>query len=405
MKVRAPLIVFALLAGLSAYLFFKLMEPYSELQDDGWSEKALRNPYLAAESFLLKAGAQVIATHDIRQIENMPVNGTIFISDVRKVLTHKRLETILEWINAGGHLIVAAPIHDKYNPDPLLSYFEVENHLHEEQKLSNVLETANLNLKAGKESGKKEKIAEPTDITYLGFQDVASKVRVGFSSESYLTHPSLNDKGHKSSPLYELNYAAGSDTGVHFMQLYYGQGLLSILSDQTIWQSARIDQMDHAYLLWLLSENSDQVILLYGAQTLSLFHYVGKYAAELVFGLSVLLMTWLFYRGRRFGKVRLSLVEARRSLAEHISASSQYYWRIGEVNALIEPVRKDLNRRIAVILPSINDVDQAARIKMIAEHTDINAGQVDFTLHATVDANENDFIKIMAHLQLLRNAL
>ncbi|MBI3187094.1 MAG: DUF4350 domain-containing protein [Gammaproteobacteria bacterium] len=405
MKAKAPLIISGLLLVLSAYIFFKVMEPYSEMQDDGWSTKAQRNPFLAAELFLQKTGVQVLATHDIHQIENLPENGTIFISDVRKVLTHKRLEAILEWIKGGGHLIVAAPIYDKHNPDPLLSYFKVENHLHEQEKLSTALEKANLDRLAGKKKENKEKTEEPEDVTTMGFQGIPSKVRAGFDPGSYLTHPALDDEKYETTPLYELNYVASSESGVHFLQLYYGDGLISILSDQSIWQSDRIDELDNAYLLWLLSENSDQVIMLYGAQMASLFYYIGKYAPETVTGLLVLLLAWLFFRGRRFGTARQLTIEARRSLAEHIQASSQYYWRQGDMRALIEPVRRELNRRIAVALPGSNDADQVARLNMIAEHTGLDPKIIKSALQENITANENDFTKIMNHLQLLRNAL
>lgn len=405
MKARAPLIVLGLLIGLSTYLFFKLMEPYSEMQDDGWSTKALRNPYLAAELFLEKSGVSVLATHDIHQIENLPAKGTIFISDVRKVLTHKRLEAILAWINAGGHLIVAAPVHDKYNPDPLLSYFKVENHLHERQKLSTQLENANLEMRSGKLKEKIDVDAEPSDITYMGFQGIPSKVRAAFDPDSYLTHPALKDAKYKTDPVYELSYVASSDSGVHFIQLYYGDGLISILSDQGIWHSDKIAQLDHAYLLWILSENSEQVIMLYGAQMSSLFYYIGKYAPELISGLVILMLAWLFYRGRRFEKVRQQIKETRRSLAEHIQASSLYYWRHGHVHALIEPARNELNRRIAMAFPGSGDVDENARIKLIADHTDIDPEKIKFALYATIGANESEYMKIMNYLQLLRNAL
>ena len=37
------------------------------------------------------------------------------------------------------------------------------------------------------------------------------------------------------------------------MQFEVGEGLLTIVTDPSIWTSYRIDKYDHAYLLWILS--------------------------------------------------------------------------------------------------------------------------------------------------------
>jgi len=291
MRSKIPLIITLVVIFLSTYVFFKLFEPYEENKDLGWDKKALRNPYLAAEQFLLKNKINVTSSNNFEKLTHLPEQGMIFISDSRKVLTKKRVASILDWLEKGGHLIITAPVYNKNNPSILLSRFKVKNTLREkedeedeenfdvsEKKLSEKLNEINEELKKEKTKSKDEYIIPESEITYLSFTNIKEKLKINFSSNSSLSHPYLySDNDYKKTEL-DPTYWAGNEKGTYFMQFEVGEGLLSIITDNGIWRSSSIDELDHAYLLWVLGKNNSEVVLLYGF----LFGCLSGYFTEVV---------------------------------------------------------------------------------------------------------------------------
>lgn len=81
---------------------------WEEIETDlGFSEKAQRNPYLAAQMFLQEWGAEVTTSSGLRILDNMPdVADTIVITSSRYSLSQRRSDQLSQWLNDGGHLVV-----------------------------------------------------------------------------------------------------------------------------------------------------------------------------------------------------------------------------------------------------------------------------------------------------------
>ncbi|MCK5724408.1 MAG: DUF4350 domain-containing protein [Gammaproteobacteria bacterium] len=418
MRSKIPLIITLVVIFLSTYVFFKLFEQYEENKDLGWDKKALRNPYLAAEQFLLKNKINVTSSNNFEKLTHLPEQGMIFISDSRKVLTKKRVASILDWLEKGGHLIITAPVYNKNNPSVLLSRFKVKNILREkedeedeedsdvsEKKLSEKLNEINEDLKKEKTKSKDEHIIPESEITYLSFTNIKEKLKINFSSNSSLSHPYLySDNDYKKTEL-DPTYWAGNEKGTYFMQFEVGEGLLSIITDNGIWRSSSIDELDHAYLLWVLGKNNSEVVLLYGASMPSIFYYMWQHASELIVAFSLWLFAWLFYRSRRFGKIFSNSDFTARSISEHISASSEYLWRNRKFEQLIEPVRNDIFKQINRLYPYFNNLKQAEQVKLISNHSKIELNKVNIALIKPFNGNENEFTRIISYLQKIRNSL
>lgn len=417
MRNKLPLILALIVIALSTYSFFYLFESYEKTEDLGWDKKARRNPYLAAEQYLTKTGLQVTSSDNFDKLVQLPPNGMVFISNSSQTLTPKRIDKILEWVEQGGHLIIAAPIYDKDKQDYLLSRFNVENHEinesgdsepEKQSRLSEQLEEINKSIQENKDKEdvkeKKDDIAED-EITTLKFTDLDSPIRMHFSPDTGLTHPSFYKQENKKADEIEPEYWTGSEYGTHFMQFDVGYGLLSIISDNTIWQSDRIDVLDHAYLLWLLSNKNSEVVLLYGAYMPSIFYFIWKYAAEMVITLGLLLMAWLLYRSRRFGPIRLSTEFAHHSMAEHIKASAEYLWRDNQYEQLIEPLRNEIKNRTQLHYPSFGSLNQKQQQELIHEFSSLPTDRVESAFTRNINGNESEFTSIIIDLQKIRNTL
>jgi len=435
-KSKLIIIILLLLVGCAVYGFYYLFERYEEVKDLGWDKKAQRNPYLAAEQFLQKSGIKVTSSNNYDQLSKLPEQGMVFISNSSETLTRKRVDEIIEWIEQGGHLIIAAPIYDEDEEDILLSRFNVTNEYldwddeadYEEddnteqkadgpKKLSEQLEKMNEDIEKGvyKEKLEKSKKAKEeykipeAEITRLKFTDYEFQVGVHFSPASGLSHPSFydedEDEDEDKDGSQKPGYWTGSEYGTHFMQFDVGYGLLSVVSDGTVWRSEDIDKLDHAHLLWLLSTNYSEVILLYGANMPSIFYYFWKFGSEAVIMILVWLLVWLLYRSRRFGSIREPVAIGHRSIAEHINASAEYLWRDKKFEQMIEPLRNEVRHRLQLHYPNyvyLNDVQQT---QLIHEHSHLDVERIEDAFKKEVSGDESEFTQIIFDLQMIRNTL
>ncbi len=436
MKNKMVALVFVLLTIFVVYGFFSLYEPYESVENEGWSDRARRNPYLAAEQFLDRTGIKVTSSYDYEKLSGLPRDGMVFISNASRTMNRKRIDELLDWVKLGGHLVIAAPIHNDDNPDPLLSRFDIKNigynWFDDENDEQTTDEEKN---DSHKPANKKDKLSreekiertqqeimrqlnqtltetpadedEDLDITLLNFNQLDYRFRVHFSEMSSLEHPVLfrEDKTTKPSPYPAPFYWAGSEDRIHFMQIALDQGLISVISDRYIWQSSHINRLDHAYLLWFLSKNSSEVILLYGVFTPSLFDYALKYIPELLFIFCIWLLAWLVYRGRRFSPIRDASIEQHRSIVEHIQASAEFLWSEDYKQRLIEPVRKEVLRALQHHDPGFTRLDQEQKINYIQQLTGIDGQQINAALFAQFNVKDIEFTAMMRDLQTIRNTL
>lgn len=417
MKNKLPIIITFIIVGFLVYAFFSLFESYEKEQDFGWDKKALRNPYLAAEQFLIKNKINVSSSNDFEKLTHLPQHGMIFISDARKVLTKKRFKNIMDWMEQGGHLIITAPIYNKNKPNILLSRFKVKNRKTEkpdeaepaedekEKKLSERLSDINDEIKNKEKDSIQENRIPDDKISYLSFTGFKKKLKINFSSESYLWHPYFNTDDDYKRTSQDPTYWAGNEYGTYFMQFSVGEGLVSVITDKTIWDSHNIDKLDHAYLLWVLSKGNPEVLLLYGANTPSIFYFIWEYSSELVLTFLLWLLAWLVYRSRRFGKIYDDIETKNLSISEHIKASAEYLWRNDKYEQLIEPVRSDIFHRANRLFPSFHSLEKKEQVKLISEHSKIDLDKVGIALTRPLNGTENEFTDIISYLQKIRIAL
>ncbi len=86
-----------------------------------------------------------------------------------------------------------------------------------------------------------------------------------------------------------------SEYGIHFMQFDVGDGQLNLVVDPAIWTSYRIDQHDHAYLLWLLAGGDAELAFLRPVLQDSIWTLFARNARELLIAGGLLLLLWIFF--------------------------------------------------------------------------------------------------------------
>ena len=397
---------------------YSSIEFYDETEQSAWSLNALRNPYLAAQQFMRESGLKAVEADSLIGLNSLDGVDTVLITDANQVVNPRQLEQVLSWLESGGTLIVTANSLAS-SEDLLLKEFNVEvawpdldedsddgESEDKEVSISETMREFNQQIEDGKSA---EEISllpvKDESLISIDFGEDTGVLEIGFSWDRVLTHPYIEGLEEDGAGTQPFSWSS-SDYGVHMMQFDVGSGLLTIISDPTIWTSRRIDQHDHAYLLWVLSSKEGDFAILHPSLRDSIWVLITHNAPELLIALAFLIIFWLWRQGHRFGRIVPRDTSAGRALAEHFSATANYLWHRKAVDALIEPVRQQILRRASVVLPGFvaANNDPERQLELISKHCGIEKPTVDVALNAG-EFNETSFVRTVKLLKYIEQSL
>lgn len=467
MKQKIFIAVLLLACASLGVWFNKHFELYQETVDVGWSAKARANKFLAAEQYLRKLDFDVVSGDRIRDFSDYPENATLLLADSSIVLSERQLDKLLDWLNAGGHLIVGAAYTedgDSQNADLLMAYLgltrvddycdcektsseieafssadfdaeQLEKSLQEGKKFSELLREKNRQLRENKsvvenaesttevrdddvesDVEQAEVSYSPEEITLTRWADFDGELQLHFDRHSKLEHSAFVDEEKSERGHFQKNLATtvnslqpfywrGNKHGVQLAQFHQNDGLITVLSQSDIWQSENIEQLDHALQLWLLAKTGKQVILLFGTQMPNLFELIYRYAAELLLAVLLLLFAWLWQCGYRFGRPQRVAYLQRRSLLEHIYACGNLLWREKHSEVLLEPLRADTKQLFNRSHPAFHASDESELFVAIANICSLPVESVNYAFTHSVGEREREFQICVKTLQKIRNNL
>lgn len=408
----SPLLVGGLLLLLLAgWGLYASIERFEEVEQSGWSGKALRNPYLAAQQFMTRSGIAVTDVDSLLKLEQLDGLGTLFFSDANQVQTPRQLQQVMDWLKGGGNVIYSASSTESED-DLLLREFAVEVVLRDREDdetgdvkpLSETLRDYNRQIENGKS---REQIARQIDeqeqpLTSIRFAGDIGNLEVAFDTARLLQQPYIADD--TADTAHEPFSWSSSIHGVHMMRFEVGDGLLTILSDPGIWTSYRIDANDHAYLLWLLSSQDGNFAILRAVLRDSIWVLMLRYASELLLLCALMTLLMLWRLGTRFGRLLPRDLSRRRALGEHFSSVSQYLWRRRRASYLLAPLRQAVLRRASLALAEFGTAETTRQYQLIAERCELNGDAVAHAFTGS-DFNEASFVKTVRLLKLIEQSL
>lgn len=446
MKAKVGVVFLIILAGLAGYFFYISVESYEETIDQGWSNKAKRNPYLALHQYLELHGSSVTSSSRLKQLDSIPSGGVVFIADTRQLKKQARIDNLIQWMENGGTLVVGAHVESKDNKSILLDRYSVTKEFIDcecdkdakppgdevPKKMSDILREANEELKkqakknqsnkdgvAGGKDGEGEaddvKKADKKDpltidipeeeLTKLHFDKIDQPVSIHFSRSSALQHPTLVQQQTENYEGPKPVYWEGNQSGSQILQFYVGDGLLTVLSDSSIWESDNIGKVDHAYLSNIMFGNNSNVVLLYGMQLPSLWELLKHFAPEFLIACTALFFVWLLYKVKRFGPIRELDVTTRRSLDEHIAAMNGYLWRSNKHQKILDNMHKIIFQRANNANPGFSALDEKEQVHWIGEHCILPEKDVQMALYAKEVLSEEHFYQMTKLIQKIGNRL
>ncbi|WP_028886674.1 DUF4350 domain-containing protein [Teredinibacter turnerae] len=437
-------------AAVAITLFALSIERYEEEKNLGWSRLALQNPYLAAVRLAEKAGMVVDTFDSYLTPKEMESFGTLFIPDSGHLISSRRADELVDWVDAGGHLIVGAQNPSASNVDWVLNYFGISASYGEseddgtrfesekagsgsalsgddsdlgsqteenEPPFSERLEKHNQQIRSGEREQRqkslsvRERILEferhvpHSRMTSLEFKGVDGELLVIFPSHVVVDHPAISDPSFSEVAEYEVIYAGGDQFGTRFIQVDIGAGLVTVLANPGIFGSNYIGYFDNAFLWETLAFNGERLGMLHGSKMPSLGQLMWKFMPETVMSFLVLLMLWLWRQLPRFGATHRLHYQTRRSILEHITAAAQYRWRGGWQAELLEPLQQEIQKRAERQIPAYSAAEPSEKRRILASAASISPESLAAAMQAGKGLSEEKFLQTVKVLQRIKDSI
>ncbi|AXI63111.1 DUF4350 domain-containing protein [Pseudomonas kribbensis] len=376
-------LIVALSGALGVYLYLKAT-PYQAVVDHGPSPAAQANPYLAAEMFLRSHGITVGHAESLAVLPEIdPRRHTLLLFNDRSKMTPRQVDQVLNWARAGGRLVfVAEALWDEktgQSNDLLLDRVQLHQSLSKDLK-----------------DPPPDADDDPwPNLTKLYLEDEDAPAYAGFDTAFHLDDPK------------NLAQAwANSARATHMMQLPYGVGTITVVTDADLWKTPAIARHDNAWLLWYLSADT-AVTLLYNTEHDGLLTLLWRYFPQAIVALLALIGLWLWHVGVRHGPVQAPAPSGRRQLMEHLRASADFILRHNGQQTLLQALQQDVLRRARHRHPGFDQLNVAEQWLALSRLTRQPTRAISQALSPAPKRrlSSAEFCRQVAHLQALRNSL
>lgn len=337
------------------------------------SIKAIKNPFLAAERFLIKIGRNVESLSNRSLLITLPSeNDLIILNRLGGNLSSDREEALINWIKKGGYLVVTA---DKIWDKALL------------KTGNNLLDRFHIRpeIKKGGDY-KKESILE------IGLGDNKNTAKVSFLTNQFIV---------QENNITERRY--GGNNGDHFLQIGLGKGKLIILSDNNFLMNRNIDDNEHAYFLANLTQNRSKTWLIYSNNMPSLFSLIWENASMFVVCLAVLVLLCILRLNLKSGPMLPEINNNRRNLMEHLEASGNYLFKLNRGKEMLEINQKSTERFLKEKMFFTSTATNSEKSSAIEKKVNLPAEIIHYSLFKSEIEDEQDFINKSEVLQYLAN--
>jgi len=403
-------------------------------KDIGASYEARKNPFLAAQYFLQKNNTEASFDQSFSRLDKpLDPNSSIIISNSRKPLSKARIENLKYFVQQGGHLILkATEFYDderRTSDAPILQSLGVRlypfqgwisQHKDDEPNEHSTHDGTDNN-----DNDYNDTDFNDTDSN----NDKPNDSEVSYYETSYDNTTYLNIDPDQPATEIVFNHAstlmdtsgnavwiAGSDNATHLLRYAMGDGFITVLSDMSIWQNNRIDQVDHALFLHQLTQSSPSVIIIYNPQFDSLLSLLWQHGYYVVIALGVLMLMLIWHFQVKTGPVFAQFSNQNRQLLQHIRAAAEFKWQqygkqYGQQTGQQKNGQQLLNNTRHTVLKAIqrkhrgfSNYSEEKQLSLLQQHSALDRQQLQLAL-LTEPKDQKQFTQCIRSLQLLRQKL
>ena len=387
----------ALLLAIGAALWWWMnFEQVAETTYVGLSGKARSDPHLAFKRLLAASGLRFeesapTLTPDAA-IAALPRGGVLVLQSRRdSLMTPARIEALLRWVSAGGHLIVAAePVS---RADPLLAQLGITRELMRAPVA-----------KGGKPGALTRRIALP-------LPGAARPLEIEMATPIVLK---------EAGGLAE--WSADDAFGTRMLSQKRQAGRITVAADlgwityrgtggnpDPARQPSHIGKLDHAEAIVALARldaraSTAGVRLLGGGSSLSLWVWLQENAWAALASLAMLLLLWLWRVVPRFGPLAAPEPGTELRLSSHLEASGRFYRRHLPIEEIHQGLSRAFLQRLAERRPGIAARPAGERNAELARLAGANPQAVARALGAPA-TSAGDFIRSAILIKRLEQAL
>lgn len=334
--------------------------------------EAAYNPLYALRESLMADGVPARSRQRLQlaTVPPGPRDTVLLFSDPGNLLPSE-VEALLDWVDAGGHLLVRTPLprrsDDRARPGDLLARIGVQT------------------------------VAGRTQCEPLLVEGQEGHVEFCNGRRFLLVD---------AEPLAE--WGEGGEDGLVFARLAHGDGVIDVLADFDFMRNDALREPPHLILTrQLLAPNWGQgtMHLIYAASVPPLWVQILLHGWMAWGPLLLALLAWLWMRTQRLGPVLPAPPVARRALLEHVGASGEHLVRYGRAPLLYDAVRAAFFERLRRRDPLAAALEGEAGIEAIATRTGLSPREVRDALQAPRHDDATGFRQRIARLIQMRNAL
>ena len=347
--------------------FFALFERVEDDVEVGYQGAARSNPFLAAERLFTRLGspARTLATGPVTL---PPADHALLLLSPARSLSAERFAKILAWVQKGGRLVLMPD--EAPSLDPILRHWSVDV---ADQPDAGEPEVFQIRLHEG------------------------TKVEAEMPRTRRLVITRTDTKA-----------TAGTKAGLALVRYAEGNGSVTFLADAGFLSNDHIAEHDHAALAWALVRAGGDVPkgvwITVRDEVPTLAQLLRRHAWTALASLGLLIASWLWYAGARFGPLLPDPPRDRRSLLEHVEASGDFLWRTGRGDELLQGARQALLHRIEVREPGWNRLPAPELVQRLAAGSRLPAVRIDRALHGSA-ATPADLVHSLQTLETLRRIL
>jgi hypothetical protein len=376
--------VLTLLFAAGWLLFPKLFREVTDELPLPPTGEAAYNPLYALKLTLLAHGDAVSSWPNLAAAtRQLGRRDALLLYDRPEAMTQPQAMHLLEWVRAGGHLVMPGP-SSVGTPGPL---------------------AAALGLRAVEppeevKPSKGDDLFSGCDVLNVPTAPATAKKPVGI----YLCEPRF------LATLPGFQMSGGDERrGYRFARRALGEGMVTV---------AQVDYLDNeglradvpaarelAYQLLAPSFGRGRFHLVYSAEVPSLFRLLVDNAWMVLLPLVLALAAWLALRGQRFGSLQPAPEPRRRALLEHVHASGEFAWRRHRAAALHAAVLRLFQQRMQRRAPELFALSGEAQGKAIADATKLSPARVREALRPQGLQHPNAYTQSIATLLLMRSRL
>jgi len=376
---KALLIMLALaLCAIFGWWLSTHIEWYEKSRWEGWQGEAINNDWLAAEWFIKSMGIPAHALDNPEQLNDLPATDSLLIIPTnRSTFSEARNDALLDWVAAGGHLIIKAQHlydEDDIEYDPIAYYVDVY----------------------------------PQYNSYSEIQDGSGTSTFEIEDSSDLLEVSFNDSSMLEYEEEQELLRIGDIFGDHLISVPYQQGLITVVSDTKWMNNSNIGKHGHARLLFYLLNlraTPAEVLILKSDDIPALWQWLWLANPWAVSLSGLLLLLWLWRAPWRFGPLLPPDDAPRRRILEHIQAAAYYLWNHGQSEVLLAGLRNDLIYRAIQVHPDMQRLSTSQRIHRLADISKLPAEQIHQALIINQPRNRQTFLQQVNTLETIRKHL